>query len=387
MGSAFPATTFIASGGTGAYTFQQIGALPTGMQFLTDTLSGTPTQTGAFPITVVATDAAGCVGSQDYVVTVTCVGVTITVDPPTVPSVAAGSPFGPVTFTASGGHRPVHVREGGSSPHRDALRARHALRIAHPAGHVPVHDHRDGCERLLGLDDLLARRHVSHDHGHEPRDDDGHREHVLHPVLRRRRAATGRRRSRRQARCRPASRCLRPASSPGTPTQSGTFPITVKATDANGCTGTGPTYTLVIACQTITVNNPVVNSGADGAPFLQTFTQTGAVGGATFSLGSGSLPGGWSLTPAGVLANAAPTPVSFSITVKVTDGNGCTGTGATYTVSILPSAAADTYAPAIVGNMSIDTATGTTFSVLSNDSAGHDSGALRRRPRRTARSS
>jgi len=32
----------------------------------------------------------------------------------------------------------------------------------------------------------------------------------------------------------------------GTPTQKGSFPITVKATDSNGCTGTGSTYTLVI---------------------------------------------------------------------------------------------------------------------------------------------
>src|SRR5207302_4513719 len=46
----------------------------------------------------------------------------------------------------------------------------------------------------------------------------------------------------------------------GTPTQSGSFPIVVKATDANGCFGNGPTYTLVISCQTITVGNPVTTS-------------------------------------------------------------------------------------------------------------------------------
>jgi hypothetical protein len=33
----------------------------------------------------------------------------------------------------------------------------------------------------------------------------------------------------------------------GTPTQTGTFPIIVKATDSNGCMGTGATYTLVIS--------------------------------------------------------------------------------------------------------------------------------------------
>ena len=34
----------------------------------------------------------------------------------------------------------------------------------------------------------------------------------------------------------------------GTPTEAGTFPIVVVATDGGGCTGTGPTYNLEIAC-------------------------------------------------------------------------------------------------------------------------------------------
>ena len=52
----------------------------------------------------------------------------------------------------------------------------------------------------------------------------------------------------------------------GTPTQSGTFPITVTATDANGCTGNGATYTLTIDCQTITVTNPATTTGTVNAP-------------------------------------------------------------------------------------------------------------------------
>ena len=211
---------------------------------------------------------------------------------------------------------------------------------------------------------------MSHDHGHEPRDDDGHREHVLHADLRQtggNGTATFTTTS-----ALPTGISLSSAGVlSGTPTQSGTFPITVKATDANGCTGKGPTYTLVISCQTITVNNPVVNSGADGAPFLQTFTQTGAVGGATFSLAIG-------LAARRLEPHACRRPRERGAALRSRSrspsrsrtATAAPGTGATYTVSILPAAAADTYAPAIVGNMSIDTATGTTFSVLSNDSAG-----------------
>ena len=122
----------------------------------------------------------------------------------------------------------------------------------------------------------------------------------------------------------------------GTPGQPGSFPITVKVTDANGCTGISPTYTLVIACQTITVTNPATSTGTVDAAFSQTFTQTG-VGThtpAVFTINSGTLPSGLSLSSAGVLSGTPGQPGTFPITVKVTDVNGCTGTGATYTLVI-----------------------------------------------------
>ncbi|WP_461070835.1 putative Ig domain-containing protein, partial [Spirosoma horti] len=39
----------------------------------------------------------------------------------------------------------------------------------------------------------------------------------------------------------------------GTPTQSGSFPITVRATDANGCSGTSATYALVVSATNPTI--------------------------------------------------------------------------------------------------------------------------------------
>src|SRR5207237_1147125 len=119
----------------------------------------------------------------------------------------------------------------------------------------------------------------------------------------------------------------------GTPLQTGTFPIVVKATDANGCFGNGSTYNLVIGCQAIAVTNPGVNTATVGAPFSQAFTQTGAVGGATFTTAS-TLPSGLSLSAGGTLFGTPSQFGSFPITVTVTDGNGCTGTGPTYTLTI-----------------------------------------------------
>ena len=61
----------------------------------------------------------------------------------------------------------------------------------------------------------------------------------------------------------------------GTPTQTGSFPITVTATDSNGCTGSRG-YTLVINCPTITVNPASLSAGNAGVAYASvTFTQTG----------------------------------------------------------------------------------------------------------------
>ena len=111
----------------------------------------------------------------------------------------------------------------------------------------------------------------------------------------------------------------------GTTTQTGSFPITVNVTDANGCTGTSPPYTLTIGCQTITVINPATATGISGTPFCEAFTATGILGAATFS-SSGMLPAGLTLSPSGVLCGTPTQTGCFLITVTATDTNGCSGT-------------------------------------------------------------
>jgi hypothetical protein len=122
-------------------------------------------------------------------------------------------------------------------------------------------------------------------------------------------------------------------SSPASRT--GTFPITVKATDSNGCTGIGPTYNLTIACQTITVTQPGTTTGAVDTAFSQTFTQTGAHGTPSFTTAS-TLPAGLVLAANGTLSGTPTENGAFPITVTVTDDNGCTGTGNTYNLVIDP---------------------------------------------------
>jgi len=111
----------------------------------------------------------------------------------------------------------------------------------------------------------------------------------------------------------------------GTPTQTGTFPFTVTATDSIGDTAS-QAYTLTIggACSTITVGPSTLASGTSGTAYpAVTFTESGGVGTTTLSE-SGALPTGMSFV-AGVLSGTPTQTGSFPFTVTATDSNGCTG--------------------------------------------------------------
>jgi large repetitive protein len=109
----------------------------------------------------------------------------------------------------------------------------------------------------------------------------------------------------------------------GTPTAGGTFPLTVQVTDANGKTGT-QTYSLVIAAPTIAVAPSTVTL-TDGATVNQTLTASGGTSPYTFSITSGSLPPGVSLSSSGALSGAPTYTGAYSFTVQARDSS--TGSG------------------------------------------------------------
>jgi VCBS repeat-containing protein len=330
-GSAF-SQTFTQTGATSP-TFTTSSTLPTGLTLATNgLLSGTPTQTGSFPIVVTVTDGNTCTGvGSTYTLNITC--QTITVTNPGVTTGVANAAFSQ-TFTETGSIGGATFTTASTLPAGLALATTGVLSgTPTQTGSFPIivtvtdGNNCPGTGSTYTLTITCQTINVSN-----PVNTAGTASSVFSETFTQTGAigtATFT-----TASTLPAGLSLATNGVlSGTPTQTGSFPIVVTVTDSNGCTGTGATYTLVIACQTISVTNPSTTTGTVNTAFSQQFTQTGAIGGATFTTAS-TLPTGLSLATNGTLAGIPTQNGSFNIVVTVTDGNGCTGISATYTLVI-----------------------------------------------------
>jgi hypothetical protein len=332
--------TFTQTGGIGTITWSiASGTLPAGLTLnpATGVISGTPTQTGNFPVTLTATDANGCTGtSSTYTIVIGC--QTITVNNPSNANGIAGSSFSE-TFTQTNGIGTIAWSiASGTLPAGLTLNPATGVVSGTPTqtGSFPITVTATDANSCSGTSatytivigcQTLTVTNPSNANGTagSPFSETFTQAGGIGTITWSLASGTL-----------PAGLTLNPSTGvvSGTPTQTGSFPITVTATDANSCTGTSATYTIAIGCQTITVTNPSNATGPAGSPFSETFTQTGAIGTATFTLASGTLPTGLTLAPNGVLSGTPTQGGSFPITVTVTDANSCTGTSATYTIVI-----------------------------------------------------
>jgi hypothetical protein len=123
----------------------------------------------------------------------------------------------------------------------------------------------------------------------------------------------------------------------GTPTTSGTYAFTVKATDSTTPTAQTATksltLTVAVAATPVQVTTASLPGGEVGIAYSATLTATNGTAPYSWSLTSGSLPAGLTLATSGVISGTPTTAATSSFTVKVTDSSSPTTT-ATANLSI-----------------------------------------------------
>lgn len=103
------AQAFTASGGVGPFSYGLSGALPTGLSFAGNQISGMATAPGSYPVTVTATDTGATGAGAPFTIaqtyTVNVPAPTISIVPETLPNGTVGTSYNQ-TATASGGVSP-----------------------------------------------------------------------------------------------------------------------------------------------------------------------------------------------------------------------------------------------------------------------------------------
>jgi hypothetical protein len=153
----------------------------------------------------------------------------------------------------------------------------------------------------------------------------------------------------------------------GTPTVSGSFNFDVRASDSAGCS-TVRNYTLVVgtapSCPAITLTPLTLPRATQNSPYNVSLAASGGTPPYTFTLQTGTLPPGLSLTSSGGLTGSPTLTGNFTFDVKVSDTAGCS-TIKNYTLIVDPSTScpALTITPGTLANATPNTSYSVTFTV------------------------
>ena len=338
--------TNAASGGTTPYTFSLAsGALPAGttLNTSTGTVSGTPTTAGAFSYTIKVTDS----GSPAQTATTTTVSGTI------APSTLSISPTASATTQVGQNYSQTNAASGGTTPYTFSL-ASGAL----PAGTtlntstgtvsgtpttagafsytIKVTDSGSPAQTAttttmsgtiapstLSISPTAsATTQVGQNYSQTNAASGGTTPYTFS-------LASG---------ALPAGTTLNTSTGTvsGTPTTAGAFSYTIKVTDSGSPAQTATTTTVsgTIAPPTLSISPTASATTQVGQSYSQTNAASGGTTPYTFSLASGALPAGTTLsTSTGTVSGTPTTAGAFSYTIKVTDSGSPAQTATTTTVS------------------------------------------------------
>ncbi|MGY3581513.1 hypothetical protein ACVIGB_000416 [Bradyrhizobium sp. USDA 4341] len=132
----------------------------------------------------------------------------------------------------------------------------------------------------------------------------------------------------------------------GTPTHVGTYSdIVIRVTDSHSNVADSPPFSIVvapIAGQPLAVTGAPAANGEIGSAYLASFSASGGTNsGYSFSIASGALPAGLSLSPLGLLSGTPSSSGTFKFAVAVADSSGDQAQ-ASYSITILDALTAPT---------------------------------------------
>ncbi|HJW03531.1 MAG TPA: Ig-like domain-containing protein, partial [Azospira sp.] len=129
----------------------------------------------------------------------------------------------------------------------------------------------------------------------------------------------------------------------GTPTAAGSFIFSISATDSNGSgpySGNSGSLLLFVSGPTISLSTPSLTSGVVGVAYSKAFSASGGTAPYVYSLASGGLPPGMSLSSTGTLSGVPTQAGTYNFAVQVADsttGNGpYSASSGTQTITVAP---------------------------------------------------
>jgi Putative Ig domain len=105
----------------------------------------------------------------------------------------------------------------------------------------------------------------------------------------------------------------------GTPSASGTFNFTVKVTDSSSPTQSAPKALSIVVAPSLAISTTSLTAATQGSAYSFTLAATGGTTPYSWSIISGSLPTGLTLSGAGSIAGAPSQSGTFNFTVQVKD--------------------------------------------------------------------
>ncbi len=281
------------------------------------TLTGTPNKTGNFTFTIKATDANGCGGTRNYSVQVAC--STITVSPASLPTAIPNAPYNQ-TISATGGVAPYAYTFTGGLPNGLTLNANGTLSGTPVGGGVFTitveATDANGCKgsqnyqlTVNGCGITLSPNALTNG--------------TINTAYNQTFTATGS-----SGPYSFTSSALPPGLAlsvggilSGTPTQCGTFLISVKVKISTNCE-LDKQYSLTITGIINGITPGALPLGKVDISYSQQFTVTGG-GPPSFKVSVGSLPPGLTLTAAGLLAGTPTQTGNFEFTIEASAGGNC----------------------------------------------------------------